>query len=183
MTRAAWMAGALAMALLAGCDEAPEKPAEPAKPAAPALPERKPGLWNQTVSMGGMSQTFKICLDVATGKKLSMFGQQTSETACARTSMTPRIGGGWDFSSSCDMGSGGQIETKGVATGDLTSKYDVKATSVTTGAAEAQANGTFEMTMSAAWAGACPPDYKPGDMELPGGMRMNISQMSPQAGA
>ena len=181
MSRIAQIAGAAALVLLAACGKArdekakaPEKPA--AAPAAPSQPQRRAGLWTQTVASGGMTQTFRICLDVATAKQLSVLGQQTSDAACSKTSMTPAAGGGWDFSSSCDMGSAGHIESRGVATGDLATNYQVHAVSVTTGASAPSANGKTQMTMSAKWTGPCPADFAPGDMELPGGLRMNIAQ-------
>lgn len=190
MKMGAWIAGAAALALLAGCNKAEEKAANApeagkeavaAAPAETAMPARKAGLWNQTIATGDMTQTMKLCLDVATAEKISAFGQQTSQDVCSEQQMTKRLDGGWDFASTCDMGPQGKIVSKGTATGDFTSKYQVKATSTTTGATMAQANGTHEMTMTAEWVGPCPAGMKPGDLELPGGMRMNITQMGAAA--
>jgi hypothetical protein len=33
------------------------------------------------------------------------------------------------------------------------------------------------MTLDATWKGPCPADFKPGDMELPGGMKINMLTM------
>nr|QQZ49522.1 hypothetical protein JKL49_21540 [Phenylobacterium glaciei] len=35
-------------------------------------------------------------------------------------------------------------------------------------------NGPHKITVEAAWQGACPEGYKPGDMSLPGGIKINI---------
>ena len=190
MSRNAMTAGALGLALLAACNKPAEKAGEaPAGPSAaapnaaatPVMPERKPGLWNLTVSGAGMTQTFKICLDVATNKKLSITGGQTSDDVCKQTKMGRTPDGAWEFASSCDMGAAGHIETTGVATGDLTSKYQSKAVQVTTGAKDPAQNGTTQSAMSAEWVGPCPADFAPGDLELPGGQRMNLSAMGAQA--
>ena len=40
-----------------------------------------------------------------------------------------------------------------------------------------QMNGEHAMTLEATWKGPCPADFKPGDMELPGGMKINMLTM------
>lgn len=142
-----------------------------------APPNRKPGLWAQTVTTGGMTQAMKLCLDDATSAKLTVWGQQTSKDMCAKSEITPTVGG-WAFTSECDMGAAGKISTTGETTGDFNSKYQMKATSVTIGSSMAQANGTHEMEMTGTWEGACPANMKPGDMMMPNGMTMNIANMA-----
>lgn len=146
----------------------------PAGPVSP--PKRKPGLWTQTVSTGGMTQTMKLCLDEATEAKMTVWGQQASKDICETNTVTPTAGG-WTFVSACDMGQAGKVTTTGKATGDFSSKYMIKATSVTTGSTMAQANGTHEMEMTGTWEGACPASMKPGDMTLPNGMTMNLNTL------
>lgn len=175
----------LGVGLLAGCQKSDEgaktgdaPQASAAAPAAPTSPpKRKPGLWAQTVSTAGMTQTTKICLDEATESRMTAWGQQVSDGMCARNVITPTAGG-WSFESECDMGEAGKSVTKGTATGDFDSKYVIKATTTTTGASMAQANGVHEMEMTAAWEGPCPAGMKPGDMSLPGGVTINMNQMS-----
>lgn len=145
-------------------------------PAMTGPPKRKPGLWTQTVSTQGMTQTMTLCLDEATEAKMTLWGQQANKDICARNVVTPGVGG-WSFDSECDMGAAGKVSTKGTASGDFSSKYVVKATSVTTGSSMAQANGTHEMEMTGTWEGACPAGMKPGDMTLPGGVTMNLNAM------
>ncbi|WP_310538771.1 DUF3617 family protein [Phenylobacterium sp.] len=154
-----------------------EAPAASATASAVSPPKRKPGLWAQTISTNGMTQTMKLCLDEATEAKMTVWGQQAGKDICAKNTVTPAPGG-WTFVSECDMGQAGKVATTGKATGDFNSKYVIKATSVTTGSTMAQANGTHEMEMTGTWEGACPANMKPGDMTLPNGMTMNIGSVT-----
>ncbi len=177
----AWRRGVLVMVAsaaalaLSGCNK-PEKAAEPAKPFQPSStpPKRKPGLWEQRVSNGDFVQVTRVCLDEATDAKLSWWGSQASKGMCEKNLASARTDGGWQFSSICDMGTGGKTTTSGVATGDFNSHYQIAAESSTAGAAAPQMNGTRKMTIDAAWQGPCPADMKGGDMTLPNGMKFNL---------
>lgn len=177
----------LSLLALTACSKKDDKVAAatgdagPAAGAAPvsgpmAAPKRKPGLWSQTVASEGNSQTIKLCLDAATEAKLSVWGAQAGSEACAQNTFM-RTATGFSFDSVCDMGPAGKITTKGVGSGDFDTRYEIKATSVTTGASMGQANGTREMTITGTWDGACPAGMKPGDMSLPGGVTMNINDI------
>lgn len=162
---------------------APAKPAAVAQaPAAPAAPPaRKAGLWRQTVQTAGMTQTSRVCIDAAVEKQMSVWGQQVSGQVCSENTVTPAADG-WSFTSRCDMGSGGNIVTTGVAKGDFDAAYRVTAKSTTTGAAAPQMNGEHDMTIEAVWEGPCPAGFAPGDMELPGGMKINMMKMAGKGG-
>jgi len=170
---------------LAGCQKKPETPAAAngeapsAAASAPMTgpPRHKAGLWTQTVTTQGITQTYKICRDEATEAKMTVFGQQMNKELCPKNEVTPGVGG-WSFASECNMGAAGKISTTGKATGNFNSSYVVKATSVTTGSSMAQANGTHDMEMTGTWEGACPADMKPGDMLLPGGVKVNLKSMA-----
>ena len=120
--------------------EGAAKPATATAPAAgpAAMPNRKPGLWKQTVSTAGMTQTSTICLDKAVESKLAVWGAGASKDMCKQTAMAPTAGG-WTFASTCDMGTGGTTTTKGTVTGDFDTSYKVEASSVTEGAGAPQA--------------------------------------------
>lgn len=178
----------LSAAALAGCGQKVKDTASgegsvatttPASaPAAKTLPTRKPGLWEQTMTMaGGTSRIVKLCTDEAFEKKVSWAGGQMAGAICTEQSMTPGASGGWTFHSVCDMGTGGKTVTDGVASGDFSSQFEIKTTSTTTGAAVPQMNGAHEMTMMSVWKGACPADWKPGDTEMPGAGRINVGDM------
>lgn len=153
--------------------------ASPAAPAAP--PSRKAGLWEQKISTGKMSQTMKMCLDAAADEKMKWWGSQApgGKSGCEQQSVTPRLGGGWDFHAVCAMGESGTITSDGTATGDFSSHYKVEVTSVTAGSPIAQANGPHKTSIEATWTGPCPADMKPGDMQLPGGMKINTLNGGP----
>jgi hypothetical protein len=72
------------------------------------------------------------------------------------------------------MGGSGTVTSDGSATGDFSSHYKVEATAVTSGAPTPQANGAHKMSIEATWQGPCPADMKPGDMEMPGGTKINM---------
>jgi hypothetical protein len=140
-------------------------------------PPRKPGLWAQTISTGRMQQTTRICLDAATERKLAWWGAQAGKQTCAQQTVAPAPGGGWAFHSVCASPSGGTVASDGAASGDFGSHYKVEATSTTTGGPMPEANGVHKMTLEATWQGPCPADMKPGDMQLPGGMKMNMAEV------
>jgi hypothetical protein len=171
--------GLVLLLALAACDQkAGQKSglpmAEAAKPGATTPPVRKPGLWEQRVSNSEMVQVSRVCIDAEVDKRLSWWGAQTTKGACEKNLVTGRAEGGWQFSSVCEMGSGGRTTTSGVVTGDFGSHYQVAAESSTTGAAAPQMNGPHKLTIDATWQGACPAGTKPGDMSLPGGVKINL---------
>lgn len=172
---------AAALLALAACSKEAEK-APPAKPAEakPAFtpsqtpPKRKPGLWEQRVSNGDFVQVSRICLDAATDAKLSWWGTQATKDICEKNITSKTTDGGWRFSSVCDMGTGGKTTTSGVAKGDFDASYRIEAESSTVGAAAPQMNGSRKMIIDAQWQGPCPADMKGGDMQLPGGVKINL---------
>ena len=109
-------------------------------------------------------------------RKKAAGGQVSSADVCRATSAKARPGGGWDFTSSCDMGDAGHMDTVSAVTGDMWTRFQTTSTVTTTGAKVAESNGTLQTTLSAERLGDCPADFAPGDMELPGGQRMNIAQ-------
>ena len=99
----------VSLLVLAACEKKPDATAAagdaPNVSAAASMtspPKRKPGLWAQTVTTGGMTQTMKLCLDEATEAKLTVWGQQAGKDICAKNDITPKPGG-WAFTSECDM--------------------------------------------------------------------------------
>jgi len=144
---------------------------------------RKPGLWKQTVTSAGVSQTMRLCTDAATEQKFAVWGGQASKDMCSEQKLTRGLGGEINFTSVCDMGTGGKTTTEGVMKGDFKTRYTVEAKTVTTGAGAPQMNGEHAMTMEAVWEGPCPADFKPGDMEIAQGVKFNILEMNAGAAA
>jgi hypothetical protein len=153
-------------------------PAAPTPAPAATMPPRTPGLWAQTVSAAGHTQTMRLCLDKALEQRFTAWGQHSpnEHSTCTPAVVTPHLGGGWDFQSSCRMGEGGTSETKGSVTGDFAKSYTLTATTTISGAAAPQMNGTHEMKMEAHWEGPCPAGVEPGDMVMANGMKINIAK-------
>jgi hypothetical protein len=150
--------------------------------AAPMLktpPLRKAGLWTQTVTSSKTTQSIKMCLDEAVQKKMQLWGQSMAKSDCKEQSITPHMGGGWDFHSVCNMGESGTVTSNGSATGDFNNHYTMTLTSTTAGSPMPQANGEHKTVIEATWSGPCPSDMKPGDMEMPGGFKINMSGDGP----
>ena len=154
---------------------------KPVPPTPQSPPSRKAGLWEQQISTANMHQTMKMCLDESVEQKMKWWGSQAQnkQSNCEQESITPHAGGGWDFHSVCKMGESGTITSDGSATGDFGSHYTVEIKSVTSGSPMAQANGPHVTTIEATWTGPCPADMKPGDMEMAGGMKINMLGGSP----
>ena len=171
---------------LAACQRPPESAANSATNAATntatstAAPtaQRRAGLWEQRVSDGNTVQISRLCLDAATDTRLSLFGRQMNENQCQTHLMTRQPNGAWRISTVCDMGSGGRVTTSGLATGDFTSRYQIRFETSTVGAALEQMNGQHRLIVDAAYQGPCPAGMSPGEMELPGGRRISALDIS-----
>lgn len=150
----------------------------PGSPVEITAPKRKSGLWKITTTTAGITQTMRLCTDDATEAKFSVWGGQASKDMCSKQEMSRSPTGQIDFSSTCNMGSGGTTTTTGAIKGDFAKSYMVTARTVTTGAGAPQMNGARDMVMQADWQGPCPADFKPGDMEVAEGMKFNILEMS-----
>lgn len=181
------LTGAAVLLALGGCSKKPETTAAaggapsasaptPAAATPPALPTRKDGLWKQTMSSERMNQATTICIDQTVEQKMQWWAQQAQSggSDCTETKITPHAGGGWEFSSSCTYPNAGHIASHGVASGDFGSHYTVDIDSTTTGSPMPSANGAHKMKIDAVWQGPCPAGMKPGDLSLPGGMKINV---------
>ena len=144
-------------------------------PAAAPWPKRKPGLWVQTMNLEtpGFSQSFRFCVDASSDRRMGL-NSQTSDTRCEQKSMTRNADGSWTIVSACDMGAGGKSDSTVHVSGDFESRYLMDITSTTTGAPQPAMNGVHKMSMTAEWSGACPAGWSGGDVEMPGGRRINL---------
>jgi hypothetical protein len=141
------------------------------------LPARKPGLWeikmvleNSQVAPPAMQH----CIDAATDKllheKFSVGQESCSKHDISRSGSTIVV------DSSCKFGNMATT-THAVFDGDFDSSYTVNVSTTLDGGVRKN------MTMQAKWLGPCKPDQKPGDIEMPGGMKMNILDMPKTPGA
>ena len=140
------------------------------------------GLWQITMTANGSgSLSTRICMDAQSSAIDAGRGPTDASTEnCTQT--TNRTADGFEFSSRCDLGNGGVTETEGTMTGDMQTAYRMDATVTTTGSPIAAMNGTNTVVTEGAFQGACPEGWRPGDMELPGGLgRVNMNDMREQA--
>lgn len=159
--------------------------ASPGDSGAAGIPRRKPGLWEMTMSIEGEDMApmvTRVCLDEATESRMAIWGGQVTNDMCSQNRVNRKLDGSVEFSSVCDMGSGGRTTSTGTATGDLTSNYVVKVQSTTTGATVPQMNRSSNMTIASRRVGACEAGQKGGDMIMPGGVTINMNDMPRPAG-
>jgi hypothetical protein len=147
----------------------------PAAPTLTAWPKRKPGLWTQTMTLKaqGFTRSFRFCVDGTSDEKMGL-DTQGADTRCQRQSMTRGADGSWTVVSTCDMGPAGKSDSTIHVAGDFDTRYVMDITSTTTGAAQPAMNGEHKMSMTAEWSGACPAGWSGGDVEMPGGRRINL---------
>jgi hypothetical protein len=140
------------------------------------LPARRPGLWEIKMSLEGgqmPAQTMQQCIDAATDKLMQE--KFSGQDACSKQEMS-KSGNTIVVDSSCKIGTMATT-THAVFEGDFDAAYTVKVSTALEGGIKKN------MTMQAKWLGACKPDQKPGDIEMPGGMKMNVLDMPKTPGA
>ncbi|WP_246263479.1 DUF3617 domain-containing protein [Caulobacter soli] len=149
--------------------------ATPDAPAPTTWPKRKPGLWTQTMTLKaqGFTRSFRFCVDETSDEKMGL-DTQSDDKRCRRQSMTRGVDGSWTVVSTCDMGAAGRSDSTIHVAGDFNTRYVMDVTSTTTGAAQPAMNGEHKMSMTAEWSGACPAGWTGGDVEMPGGRRINL---------
>jgi hypothetical protein len=97
--------------------------------------------------------------------------------------VTRGLDGGYSFASTCPMGSGGTVTTKGAASGDFSSAYHLHIESDVSGADFAPMNGHHVTDVDGKWLGPCPAGMAAGDMELGNGIRISGGKLAGAAAA
>jgi hypothetical protein len=150
------------------------------QPAADALavdlPVRKAGLWEMKMARTGGSipdMTMQHCTDATTDKQMSTSFSPGKET-CSKQDIQ-KTATGYVSDSVCGV-AGMTITSHAEITGDFNSAYTVKSTSHSEGGPSGVARDSTT-TIEAKWLGACKGDQKPGDIVMPGGMKMNILEL------
>lgn len=140
--------------------------------AAADTPKRKSGLWEITNSMSGqyqMKTTMQQCVDQNTDKLMEQNGRKEAEKNCSRND-TKQEGGKVIVDSVCQF-EGTTATTHAEFSGDFGSNYrgDIK----TTYNPPMQGMKEMQMSIAAKWLGPCAAGQKPGDIIMPGGMKIN----------
>ncbi len=167
------------LASLAGCG----RPAR--DPASTGMPTRRPGLWEQVLTRDGKPGKLgdlKICLDAASDLKLGVFGHHFAKGECQKSVSRDAIGA-YHFRSSCTLTGGELVSTRGSATGDFTSRYDVQSDISISGSPIEPMNGMHAIHITGRYRGPCPAGMRPGDISLGSGMKINIDQLPAFLGA
>jgi hypothetical protein len=140
------------------------------------LPVRKAGLWEMKVLSGGSvpEMTMQQCTDETTDKDMSTAMSPVAKEICSKQDIQ-KTATGYVTDSVCGV-AGMSIKSRAEITGDFNSAYTVKTTSRSEGGPAGGARDS-NSTIEAKWIGACKADQKPGDMIMPGGMKMNIKDM------
>jgi uncharacterized protein DUF3617 len=140
------------------------------------LPTRKPGLWEMKMVRTGGSvpdMTMQHCTDATTDKQMSTSFSPGKDT-CAKQDIA-KTATGFVSDSVCSV-AGMTITSHAEITGDFNSAYTVKSTSKSEGGPSGVPRDSTT-TIEAKWLGACKSDQKPGDIVMPGGMKMNIMDL------
>ncbi len=141
------------------------------------LPTRKAGLWELKMLRTGSpmpEMTMQHCTDETTDKKMTTSFSPLAKQNCTKND-TQKTATGFVTDSVCSFG-GTTMTSHSEVTGDFNSAYSVKVTSHNEGAPAGAPRDT-NMTLEAKWLGACAADQRPGDIVMPGGFRMNITDM------
>jgi hypothetical protein len=150
------------------------------------FPARKAGMWeiqNASAQGGPANMTIKACVDEASDKQMMQAGLNMSKSMCPEQSMT-KDGDSIVIDATCDFG-GMKSKSHTVMTGDFQSSYQVETTSEISGmpSVPGMPSGPTKMTQTATWVGAdCTDGLAPGDMLMPGGMKVNVSDMMKMMG-
>ena len=140
------------------------------------LPVRKAGLWEMKMARTGGSipdTTMQHCTDATTDKQMSNSFSPGKET-CSKQDIQ-KTATGYVSDSICSV-AGMTVTSHAEITGDFNSAYTVKSTSHSEGGPSGVARDSTT-TIEAKWLGACKGDQKPGDIVMPGGMKMNILEL------
>jgi hypothetical protein len=136
------------------------------------LPTRKAGRWQIMMSIAGRGgQSIEQCVDAATDQMLQSNAGPFAQGACSKRDIE-RSGDHMIVDSSCTV-AGKTATAHTVITGDFNSAYKMTVTS----RSDALRGAAIDMTLEAKWLGPCTAGQKPGDVIMPGGLKVNIRDL------
>jgi hypothetical protein len=145
-------------------------------PAAAAdLPLRKAGLWDIKMSFEGRagSQSVQQCVDPETDAIMQSSASNIGSQNCSKRDVV-KSGDKMTIDSVCTV-AGKEATSHAVVTGSFDSAYTMMVASKSDA-------GPINMTIAGKWLGPCEAGQKPGDLILPGGMKINLRDMGGRAG-
>jgi hypothetical protein len=147
----------------------------PAVAGAVDYPTRKAGLWELTMTMtSGRTMTMSQCTDPSIDKDMIANANPSMQQACTRSDLQ-KTATGYASDSTCKFGAMTTVSHSEIS-GDFNSSYTVTVTGHNTGG-PAGVPADTNMTLAAKWAGPCKADQTPGDIVMPGGMKINVKEM------
>ena len=156
--------------------------------AAPAcaddMPTRKAGLWEVSMGFGGAGRggpTMQQCTDATTDQALHSSAGAATQQDCSKREVK-RTAGGMTIDMVCTR-AGKTISSHVDITGSFDSSYVMKITTDTGAPRPSGETGPLTVTMEAKWVGPCKADMRPGDMIMPGGMKINVQDLQRMRGA
>lgn len=164
---------------IAACSqETPTTPAPDAPAADYPVPVRQPGLWRQVSLIEGLGTpvAVKLCIDKATDAQMAWWGPAARRN-CSTDTMTRKSDGSWSFDSDCQDANGVRIVRSGVVVGDFDRRYQILVTTTVSGAKDPRLLGTRKLSIDAERLGSCPAGMRPGEVELPNGVRIKSSDI------
>ena len=141
------------------------------------LPTRKPGLWElkmQRPGAAGDDVAMQHCTDETTDKKMTSAVQPMATESCSKQDLQ-KTATGYVNDTVCNI-AGMTTKSHAEITGDFNSAYTVKVTSQNENPLPGVPKNA-SMTLDAKWLGPCKDGQKPGDIVMPGGIKMNITDM------
>jgi Protein of unknown function (DUF3617) len=141
------------------------------------LPVRKAGLWEMKMLRTGSpapEMTMQHCTDESTDKEMSSTFSPMGKEMCSKQDIQ-KTATGYVSDSVCGV-AGVSITSHAEITGDFNSAYTVKSTAHSERGPAGAPRDSATM-IEAKWLGACKADQKPGDIMMPGGLKMNIKDM------
>ena len=137
------------------------------------LPLRKPGLWEMKVARGAAGLpglTMQHCTDATTDKGMNTTVSPIAKQICSRQDVQ-KTATGYVADSICNIG-GATMTSHSEIVGDFNSAYAVTTSSHSD---KGPANlRDVTSRIEARWLGECKPDQKPGDVIMPGGVKLNV---------
>jgi hypothetical protein len=140
------------------------------------MPIRKAGLWEIHMQHEGTKLpdiAIQQCTSEAVDREFTSEFAPATKSACSKQDIQ-KTATGYVSDSVCTAG-GATVTSHAETSGDFNSAYTVRVTSHS----EGSRLGTHDskMTLTAKWAGACKEGQKPGDVVMPGGLKMNLRDL------
>jgi hypothetical protein len=156
---------------LAGCDQLFKV----------SSPQRKPGLWEQTVQSDRTPAPLvsQWCFDAASDRRTPVLPKGPRRAGACSKFQVSKSGDAYVVDSVCSFGggSGPSLTSHAVISGDFSAKYTIVSTVTVANASDPARNGEHKTTVTAVYKGACPPEIAAGQVQLPSGDIVDMASL------